>query len=110
MSGSDDNSTEGGLVGSLRRAFDHAEGAARCYLALLAVEGRRQFRRFKRETAWIALLVGAGIIGLALLGYGLAVFVDSRVDLPGAGFVIVGGLMVIGFFVMMFVIESREER
>jgi len=110
LSGSDDNSTGGGFLECLRRAFAHAEGAVRCYLAILAAEGRRLVRGCMREAVWMAALVGVGLIGLALLAFGLATFIGSRLEVPGAGLMIVGGLMVAVFLVAMLVVKAREER
>jgi hypothetical protein len=110
LSGSDDNSTDGGLPGSLRRALEHAEGAVRCYLAILAAEARRLVRLSMREAVWLAALLGVGFIGLTLLAFGLATFIGSHLDVPGAGFMIVGGVMVAAFLVIMFVVKAREER
>ena len=49
-----------------------------------------------REAVWLAALLGVGLIGLALLAFGLATFIGSRLDVPGAGFMIVGGVMAAG--------------
>lgn len=110
MSGSGDNSTQAGLLDRVRRAIEHAEGAVRCYLALVAAEGRRLVRGLMQEAVWMAGLVGFGLIGLALLVFGLATFAQSRLKVPGAGFMIVGGAMVAVFAAAMVVIKARAEK
>jgi hypothetical protein len=78
LSGSGDNSTQAGLLDRVRRAIEHADGAVRCYLAIVAAEGRRLVRGLMQEAVWMAGLVGFGLIGLMLLVFGLATFVQSR--------------------------------
>jgi hypothetical protein len=110
LSGSDDNAAGGGLLDRLGRAFAHAEGAVRCYLALLAGEARRLVRGLMREAVWMAALVGVGLVGLAVLAFGLGTFIESRLGVPGAGLMIVGGAMVAVFLVGLFVVKAREEK
>jgi hypothetical protein len=110
LSEPDADTTEGGFLDRVRRVCAHAEEAARCYLALIAAEGRRLARGLMREAVWMAALVGVGLIGLALLAFGLATFIGSRLEVPGAGLMIVGGLMVAVFLVGMLFVKAREER
>ena len=109
MSDPDADTTEGGFLDRVRRVLAHAEEAARCYLALIAAEGRRLARGFMREAVWMAALVGFGLIGVAMLIFGLATYVESRLAVPGSGHMILGGLMVVIFFVGMFITKAREQ-
>jgi hypothetical protein len=106
----DDNPAGGGLLDRLGRAFAHAEGAVRCYLALLAAEGQRLVRGLMREAVWMAVLVGVGLVGLAVLALGLGTFIESRLGVPGAGLMIVGAVMVAVFLVGMVLAKAREEQ
>jgi len=108
LSGSDDNSTEATLLDRVRRAIEHAEGAVRCYLALAAAEGRRLVRSLMQEAVWMAGLVGFGLIGLVLLVFGVATFVQSRLEMPGGGLMIVGGAMIALFAAAMVALKTRE--
>jgi hypothetical protein len=94
----------------LQRALEHAQEAARCYLALIAAEYRRLARGMMREAVWMGALVGFGLIGLGLLVVGLAIQVESRLGVPGSGLMIVGGSMVAVFLVVMVVLKAREEK
>jgi hypothetical protein len=94
----------------LRRALAHAEEAARCYLALIAAEGRRLVRGLMHEAVWMAALVGFGLIGVGLLVVGLAMLIESRLGVPGSGLMIVGGVMVVVFLVVVFILRAREEK
>ena len=109
MSNPDASSTESGFLERVRRAIAHAEGAARCYLALLAAEGRRMARRLMHEAVCMLALVGFGLIGLAVLALGLGAFLESRIGVPGSGQMIVGGGMVIVFLIGLYVIKAREQ-
>ena len=109
MSDSDGNTTESGLLERVRRAVAHAEEAARCYLALIASEGRRLARGLMREAIWMVALLGFGLVGLAVLVVGLAMQVESRIGVPGSGYMIVGGSVVVIFFVGMFITKAREQ-
>lgn len=106
----DDNSAQAGLLDRLQRALTHAEGAARCYLALVAAEGRRLARRLMEQAVWVAGLVGFGLIGLALLAFGVATFLDSLMVVPGAGAMIVGGVIVTAVLVTAYLLRSHIER
>jgi heme A synthase len=109
LSDSDADTTEGGFLDRVRRVFAHAEEAARCYLALIAAEGRRLARGLMREAVWMAALVGFGLIGAATLIFGLATYVESRLAVPGSGHMILGGLMVVIFLVAMVALKVREK-
>jgi hypothetical protein len=109
LSDPDADTTEGGFLDRVRRVLAHAEEAARCYLALIAAEGRRLARGLMREAVWIAALAGFGLIGAAMLMFGLATYVESRLAVPGSGHMIVGGLMVVIFLVVMVVLKVREK-
>ena len=106
----DDNSAQAGLLDRLQRALTHAEGAARCYLALVAAEGRRLARRLMEQAVWVAGLVGFGLIGLALLAYGVATYLESLMVVPGAGPMIVGGVIVAVVLVTAYLLRSHIER
>ena len=110
LSGSDDNAVETGLLDRLRRVLTHAEEAVRCYLAILAAEARRLVRGLMREAVWMAWLVGFGLVGLALVAFGLGTFIESRLGVPGTGLMIVGGVMVAVFLVGMVLAKAREEQ
>ena len=109
MSDSDADTTQAGFLDRVRRAIAHAEEAARCYLAIIAAEGRRLARGLMREAVWMGALVGFGLVGLAVLVVGLAMQVESRIGVPGSGYMIVGGSMVVIFFVGMCIIKAREK-
>lgn len=109
MSGSDANRTESGFLERVRRAVAHAQEAARCYLALIAAESRRLARSLMHEAVWMLALVGFGLVGLAVLAFGLAAFVESRIGVPGSGQMIVGGGMVVVFLFGIYFIKAREQ-
>jgi len=110
LSDSDADTTQAGFLDRVRRALAHAEEAARCYLALIAAEGRRLARGLMREAVWMGALVGFGLIGVAVLVVGLAMLIESRIGVPGSGLMIVGGSMVAVFLVIMCVLKTREEK
>jgi hypothetical protein len=110
LSDSDADTTQAGLLDRLQRALAHAEEAARCYLALMAAEGRRLARSVMREATWMLALAGFGVLGMAVLVVGLAMQIESRIGVPGAGYMIVGGSMVAVFLVAMCVLKAREEK
>jgi hypothetical protein len=109
VSNPDVSSTEAGFLERARRVFAHAEGAARCYLALIAAEGRRLARRIVQEAVWMLALMGFGLIGVAMLSLGLGTLIESRIGMPGSGQMIVGCGMIILFFVGLHVIKAREQ-
>ena len=109
MSNPDASPTESGFLERVRRAIAHVEEAARCYLALIAAEGRRMVRRLMHEAVWMLALVGFGLIGLAVLAFGLGAFVESRIGVPGSGQMIVGSGMVIVFLIGLYVIKVRKQ-
>ena len=109
MSDPDADTTEGGFLDRVRRVLAHAEEAARCYLALIAAEGRRLARGLMREAVWMAALVGFGLIGVAVFVVGLAMLIESCIGVPGSGYMIVGGSVVVIFFVGMFITKAREQ-
>jgi hypothetical protein len=109
VSNPDASTTESGFLERVRRVIAHAEEAARCYLALIAAEGRRMVRRLMYEAVWMLALVGYGLIGLAVLALGLGAFVESRIGVPGSGQMIVGGGMVIVCFIGLYVIKVRKQ-
>ena len=109
MSDPDANSTENGFLDRVRRAVAHAEQAARAYLALMAVECRRLARGLVHELVWMLALVGFGLIGVALVGLGLAAFLESHIGVSGSGNMIVGGGMVVVFLVGLHLLKSREQ-
>ena len=110
MSDSDGNSTESGFLERVRRAVAHAEEAARCYLALIASEGRRLARGLMQEAFWCLALLGFGLVGLVVIVLGLAAFVESRIGVPGSGQMIIGGLMVVIFLCVVYVLRARENQ
>ena len=110
MSGSDADTPQPGLLDRLQRALEHAQEAARCYLALIAAEGRRLARGLMREAVWMAALVGFGLVGLAVMVLGLATFIESRIGVPGSGQMIVGGTMVLVFLAGMCIFRAREKQ
>jgi heme A synthase len=110
LSDPDADTTEGdGFLDRVRRVLAHAEEAARCYLALIAAEGRRLARGLMREAVWMVALLGFGLVGLAVLVLGLAAFIESRIGAPGSGQMILGGLMVVIFLVAMVALKVREK-
>jgi len=109
LSDPDADTTEGGFLDRVRRVLAHAEEAARCYLALIAAEGRRLARGFMREAVWMAALVGFGLIGVAVFVVGLAMLIESCIGVPGSGQMILGGLMVVIFLVAMVALKVREK-
>jgi hypothetical protein len=109
VSDSDGNTTESGLLERVRRAVAHAEEAARCYLALIASEGRRLARGLMREAIWMVALLGFGLVGLAVMVLGLAAFIESRIGVPGSGQMIVGGGMVVLFLCGIYILKAREQ-
>jgi hypothetical protein len=109
MSNPDGSSTESGFLERVRRAITHAEEAARCYLALIAAEGRRMAHRLIREAVCMFALAGFGLIGVAVLAMGLGAFIESRIGVPGTGQMIVGGGMVIVFLIGLCIIKAREQ-
>ena len=110
MSGSDADTPQPGLLDRLQRALEHAQEAARCYLALIAAEGRRLARGLMHEAVWMVALVGFGLVGLAVMVLGLATFIESRIGVAGSGQMIVGGVMVVVFLVIMFTLKARGEK
>lgn len=110
MSGSDADTTQPGLLDRLQRAFEHAQEAVRCYLAMIAAEGRRLARGLMHEAVWMVALVGFGLVGLAVMVLGLATFIESRIGVAGSGQMIVGGAMVAIFLVAMFTLKARGEK
>lgn len=109
MSGSDANRTESGFLEHVRRVVAHAQEAARCYMALVAAEGRRLARSLMHEAVWMLALVGFGLIGVGVLAIGLAAFLESRIGVPGSGQMIVGGGMVVVSILGIYVIKAREQ-
>lgn len=109
MSDSDANTTETGLLERVRRAAAHAEEAVRCYLAIVAAEGRRLGRGLVNEMVWKLAAVGFGLIGVGVLATGLAAFLESHIGVPGSGQMIVGAGMVVVFVVGIYVIMAREQ-
>ena len=109
MSDSDADTTQAGFLDRVRRAIAHAEEAARCYLAIIAAEGRRLARGLMREAVWMAALAGFGLIGAAMLIFGLATYIESRLAVPGSGHMILGGLMVVIFLIVMVALKVREK-
>ena len=89
MPGPDANTTETGFLDRVRRAAAHAEEAARCYLAIVAAEGRRLGRGLVHETVRMLAWTGFGLIGVGVLAIGLAAFLESHIGVPGSGQMIV---------------------
>jgi hypothetical protein len=110
LSGSDADTPQPGLLDRLQRAIEHAQEAARCYLALIAAEGRRLARGLMREAIWMFALLGFGLVGLAVMVLGLAAFIESRIGVAGSGQMIVGGVMVAVFLACMYVFQAREKQ
>ena len=87
---------QGGLLEHIHRVIVHGMGALRCYVTMLAAEGERRGRKLIDEAMWVFLLGGLGLVGVALLGFGAAQWIESRIGVPGTGAMIVGmGLLVI---------------
>jgi hypothetical protein len=109
LSSSDSDSAESGFLERVRRAVAHAEGAARCYLALVAAEGRRVARSIIHQAACMLALVGVGLVGTLLLALGLAAFLESRIGVPGSGHMTVGGAMIVVCLCGLYVLRARKQ-
>jgi Mn2+/Fe2+ NRAMP family transporter len=93
-----ENDPESGGIGDhIQRALNHAAEAIRCYFVLLAAEIERRFPRMLYYALWMVALVGFGLIGTALFTGGVARYLESRLNIPGVGGIIVGGVMVVVF-------------
>ena len=93
----------------VQRAVVHALGALRCYITLLAAEGERRGLRLLDSLIWVLLLAGAGLVGMFLFGLGLARWLESRLDVPGSGAMIVGiGIIAIFLAVTLARVLGRE--
>jgi len=110
MAASDTDPAQAGLADRIGRAIAHAEGATRCWLALLAAEGERRGRGLLGEAVWLGALVGVGVIGLGLLAWGLSAYLTSRMAVPGAGPMVVGGFLAAAFLAVMGVRWARQKR
>ena len=86
-----------GLVDHFRRAFEHAESAVRCYIALAFAKTEARRRQLVRTAAWTMGLAILAFIGILFIFSGLVRFVDSLdVLVPGFGRMCVGvGLLVV---------------
>jgi hypothetical protein len=109
LPGSDDDSAQTGVVDCIRRALAHAEGAIRCYAALFAVEAERRMRRALDQAVWTLALVGFGLIGVALIAFGVARHLENWTGAPGSGAMMVGGAMVGLFLAAMIFRWSRKQ-
>lgn len=107
MSDTDEGSETGGLADHIRRALAHADGAIRCYLALLAAEQERRARAFRQQTLWMVALTGFALIGVGLFAVGIARYLESRPLAPGAGAMAVGGVMIAVPLVVLIVRWAR---
>jgi hypothetical protein len=80
---------EAGAIAGVQRALVQAMGALRCYVTLLAVEVERRGRRLLVAAA----LVGLGLLAVALFSVGFARYLDSQIQVAGAGPMITGGAL-----------------
>lgn len=105
MADTGENPDPSGVIEHVKRALSHAEEALRCYLALCAAEAERRVRSLLRQAVWTMVLAGCGLIGVGLLACGVAMYVESRAAVPGAGPMAVGGAMLV---VVLAVIAIRR--
>lgn len=90
-----------GPLGHVRRALSHAEGAIRCYLALFAAEAQRRVASALRQAVGALILAGLALLGATLVVCGIALYVESRVGVPGAGLAAVGAALLAALAVVV---------
>jgi len=93
LSGPDPNTDSGGLLGHVRRALEHAVGAARCYALLLVGDVERRVDRAVRRLVLAVALLCVGLVGAVLLLAGVARLLDDCLG-PGLGHIVIGGCIV----------------
>ena len=101
----DKNGPVSGVIEHLRQAFAHAQEAARSYVALLTAQVERRVAAAVRQTMWITILAGLALLGLILLACGLATFLESRLGVPGAGPMVMGGAL-LAIVVILFAVRA----
>ncbi len=101
---------EGGAVAHLRRALAHALDALRCTAALVLRQAERRAAALVRNAARLLLLVGLAILGVTLLACGLAGFLETKLGVPGAGPMIIGGIVLAAVGVFLVLGRGRSER
>ena len=96
------------LLDHLRRALEHAEGAIRCYLALVLARLQERRGALLRSIAWAALLVTLAVLGVVFVLSGLAQLIESHLGVPGGGRICVGGGILILLGVLALVRGRRK--
>ena len=111
MPESDSNRDRGTLLGNLRRAFDHAEQAARCYAALIASKAERWGRRSFRYAVSAVLLIVFAVTGVVFILSGLALLLQHWLgeSFPGGGFICVGIGIIILSLLLILVVRMKGE-
>lgn len=89
----DKDSPVPGVIAHLRQALAHAQEAVRAYVALVTGQVERRVAAAVRQAMWVTVLVGLALLGVILLACGLAAFLESRLGVPGAGPMVMGGAL-----------------
>ncbi len=82
-----------GVIAHLRRALAHAQEALLCFVALILGQVERRVAAVIHQAVWAFLAAGTALLGVILLACGFAAFLDSRLGVPGAGPMIIGGAL-----------------
>lgn len=109
MPESDSNRDRGTLLGNLRRAFEHAEQAAKCYAALIASKAEQWGRRSFRYAIGVVLLTVFVVTGIVFILSGLALLVQGWFgkSFPGGGFICVGiGIIILS---LLLILAARKK-
>ncbi len=94
MPGDTDKDSPGsGVIAHLRQALAHAQEALRAYIALVTGQIERRVAAAVRQAMWTIILAGLALLGIILLACGLATFLESRLGVPGAGPMLMGGAL-----------------
>lgn len=111
MTDSDSKRDGGTLLSRLRRAFNHAEMAVKCYAALIASKTELWGRRGVRMAVWAVLLVVLAATGVVFILSGVAQLLQHWFgdSFPGGGRICVGvGVLLLGL-ALFRVARSKEE-
>ena len=81
-----------------------------CTLVLILGQAERRAVAVIRQAAWAFLLAGIALLGVVLLTCGLATFLESRIGLPGAGLMAIGGAILALVLVFALVRAGRKPK
>ncbi len=98
---------QGSIFEHFRRAFEQAEQAVRCYLALALAQLEARHRQAARKAAWGLGLAVLGFIAIILIFSGLVRLADALFfSTPGLGRMCLGGALLL--ILVVCVVRNRN--